>query len=205
MPRILTDEEIASFRARLCHAAEGLLAEGGREALSMRAVAARLGVSPMTPYRYFESKQALVTALQVRAFERLAKALETADSASARGASNAVGEAYVVFASEQASAYRLMFELPASDQLSDPALASAVDRARASMLRNAERAVGGFRTPSDAQLAGVLFWAMLHGMLALEITSKPLQAIDSERLRAAAGRALATICRGLAHSQPKSC
>lgn len=205
MPQILTDEDIANFRSRLCHVAEALLAEGGRGALSMRAVAAKLGVSPMTPYRYFESKQALVTALQVRAFERLAKALETADSASASGASNAVGEAYVAFASEQPSAYRLMFELPPSDQRADPALVSAVSRARASMFRNAERALGGVRPPSDTQLAEVLFWAMLHGMLALEITSKPLQAIDSERLRAAAGRALATICRGLAHSQPKSC
>lgn len=205
MAQILTDEHIADFRSRLCHAAEGLLAEGGREALSMRAVAAKLGVSPMTPYRYFESKQVLVTALRVRAFERLASALETADSVSASGAPNAVGEAYVAFASEQPSAYRLMFELPPSDQRADPALVSAVSRARASMLRNAERALGGFRSPSDAQLAGVLFWAMLHGMLALEITSKPPQAIDSERFRAAAGRALAAICRGLTYSQPKSC
>jgi AcrR family transcriptional regulator len=56
-----------------------LFGDGGIEALSMRAIAQQVGVSPMTPYRYFEDKAALLrgmwqfslTALQ----ERLASAV----------------------------------------------------------------------------------------------------------------------------------
>ena len=51
MPRILSDADVADFRARLCAAAEDQFAEHGIEAVTMRQLAAALGVSPMTPYR----------------------------------------------------------------------------------------------------------------------------------------------------------
>ena len=44
----------------------------------MRQLAAELGVSPMTPYRYFEDKDAILAAVRTRAFDRFAEALELA-------------------------------------------------------------------------------------------------------------------------------
>ncbi|MDP1643818.1 MAG: helix-turn-helix domain-containing protein, partial [Phenylobacterium sp.] len=54
MPRVLTESDVADFRDRLCEVAEQLFAERGPEAVTMRQLASALGVSPMTPYRYFK-------------------------------------------------------------------------------------------------------------------------------------------------------
>src|ERR1043166_3003298 len=56
MPRILSQSDVADFRERLCVAATRMFDAGGRESFTMRERAAELGVSAMTPYRYFKDK-----------------------------------------------------------------------------------------------------------------------------------------------------
>ena len=82
MPRNLSPADIADFRERLCNAAERLFAEHGVEAVTMRQLADAIGVSPMTPYRYFKDKDAILAAARARAFDRHADALEQAYEAS---------------------------------------------------------------------------------------------------------------------------
>src|SRR6266550_4599568 len=96
MPRELSSSEIEDFRDKLCGAALQIFAEKGVEGLTMREVAARLGVSPMTPYR---------------AFNDFAEALESAvkRGKDAIAKSEAAGKAYANFAFLHAEAYRLMF------------------------------------------------------------------------------------------------
>src|SRR5678815_5993328 len=102
MPRVLSETDVADFRDRLCEAAERLFAEHGPDGVTMRQLAAELGVSPMTPYRYFEDKDDILAAVRTSGFTRFAQALETARAsgtdANSRG--EAVGEAYVRFALE---------------------------------------------------------------------------------------------------------
>src|ERR1700760_4149255 len=97
MPRVLTDTDVADFRERLCEAAERLFAERGPDAVTMRQLAAELGVSPMTPYRYFEDKEDILAAVRANGFNRFAEALENARESAkgARARGRAVGEAYV--------------------------------------------------------------------------------------------------------------
>ena len=108
MPRSLSAAEIADFRDRLIEAAERLFVEHGPDAVSMRRLAAELGVSPMTPYRYFKDKDDILAAAQASGFDRFAEALETAyDSAGdPLGRARKVGEAYLKFAFEHPAAYR---------------------------------------------------------------------------------------------------
>jgi AcrR family transcriptional regulator len=49
-------EDAQRLRQELLHAAMRLFATSGIEGLSMRAIAEQVGVSAMTPYRYFEDK-----------------------------------------------------------------------------------------------------------------------------------------------------
>src|SRR5215813_7999999 len=102
MPRVLSDTDVADFRERLCEAAERLFAEKGPEAVTMRQLAAELGVSPMTPYRYFQDKDDILAAVRANGFNRFADALEAAreKATGARAKGAAVGEAYVNFAFE---------------------------------------------------------------------------------------------------------
>lgn len=196
MPKNLNDAVLAQFRGRLCDATESLLAAGGPGAVSMRAVAAKLEVSPMTPYRYFESKQAMVNAVRTRGFERLAKALEAAnDTGGAIEPSTRLGEAYVTFASQHAAVYRVMFESWQADDLTDPELVIAGARVRSALASGAERMLKARSSAQDAALVGDFFWATLHGRLALEMAGKIRPAVDADWRPAAV---LSVIVRGLA-------
>src|SRR5581483_7884161 len=107
--RVLSDEAVGEFRERLIDAAERLFAAHGLEAVTLRQLAAEVGVSPMTPYRYFADKNAILAAVRARAFRRHAEALEAAWTAHRENpiaASNAVGEAYVDFAFDHPEAYK---------------------------------------------------------------------------------------------------
>jgi AcrR family transcriptional regulator len=75
VPRVLSPEDVSSFRDRLCQAAERLFAEHGPNAVTMRQLAAELGCSPMTPYRYFKDKDEILAAVRAAAFDRFSEAL----------------------------------------------------------------------------------------------------------------------------------
>ena len=114
MPRLLTESDVAEFRERLIAAAERLFAEHGPDGVTMRQLASALGVSPMTPYRYFKDKDAILAAVRASGFARFASAMEGATAASADGLdrSQTTGRAYVRFALENQDAYRLMSPSP---------------------------------------------------------------------------------------------
>lgn len=60
----------------LIAAATAIVEEAGVEALSVREVARRVGVSPGAPFRHFASREALLVAVAEQALERLTKAVE---------------------------------------------------------------------------------------------------------------------------------
>src|ERR1043165_4018086 len=117
MPRTLSQTQVEDFRDRLIEAATRLFAERGREAFTMRHLAAELGCSAMTPYRYFKDKDEILAAVRAGAFDAFAEVLETAfastDNIAEKGA--AVGDAYVAYAFGHPEAYRLMFDLSQPD------------------------------------------------------------------------------------------
>ena len=63
---------------RLCAVAERLFAERGPQGVTMRELARELGVSAMTPYRYFKDKESILAAVRANAFDDFAAALEQA-------------------------------------------------------------------------------------------------------------------------------
>jgi AcrR family transcriptional regulator len=151
------------LRPALIQAALELLREGGTEALSLRAVTRRAGVSAMAPYRHFPEKEALLASVAAHGFNRLRATLSTADSnaADAREALAAQGVAYVRFACEDPALFRLMFG--AAQPRNYPELGAAGDAAYgvlagrvASFCREAERA--------DVALT---CWSVVHGLASL--------------------------------------
>ena len=72
MPRNLTKAHVAQFRTRLCDVAARLYFEMGHSNFNMRDLAARVGVSAMTPYRYFGDKDGILAAVRARGLARLA-------------------------------------------------------------------------------------------------------------------------------------
>ena len=93
-----------SLREALLKAALEALREVGLEALSLRDVARRAGVSTAAPYHHFSDKDELVAALAMQGFERLERqlisALDRAGQSPARRL-DAVCRAYFAFATKQ--------------------------------------------------------------------------------------------------------
>ncbi|MFC3068981.1 TetR/AcrR family transcriptional regulator [Phenylobacterium soli] len=174
MPRVLTEADVADFRERLCGAAERLFAEKGPDAVTMRQLAAELGVSPMTPYRYFRDKDDILAAVRTNGFNRFAEALETARAAAkgARAKGAAVGEAYVDFAFEHPHTYKLMFDLNQPHEAEYPELVEAGKRARTTMSAYVKDLVADGVLAGDPEQIGVMFWAAAHGAVVLELAGK---------------------------------
>lgn len=170
MPRNLSPSDVAHFRDRLCDVATQMLAEVGSEGFNMRELAARMGVSAMTTYRYFKDKNEILLAVRKRAFRRFADRLEAAISACVTRDEKleALGLAYARFAREERVHYALMFDLsvpqPASDMQPEELHARAV---MAVSLRGDET-----RFESDTELGGTILWAALHGVVTLNLTGK---------------------------------
>jgi len=196
VPRILSSEDVEAFRNRLCQAAEALFAERGIEAVTMRELAQALGVSAMTPYRYFKDKDAILAAVRAAAFSRFAARLETAMAAPADplGRSRNAGQAYIDFALAEPRAYRLMFDLSQPTEIDYPELQAAIARARRTMTVHVEAMIEAGLMEGDAELIGHLFWSILHGMLMLQLADKLAPSIDPVALRSLA---LTTLVRGL--------
>jgi len=172
MPRVLSETDVADFRDRLCSAAERLFAERGPDAVTMRQLAAELGVSPMTPYRYFEDKDDILAAVRANGFNRFAAALEKArDGASgARARGLATGKAYLTFALENPHSYKLMFDLNQPNVETYPELVAAGARARKTMTGYIEDALAEGLMAGDPEQIGLMFWAAIHGSVILELS-----------------------------------
>jgi len=173
VPRTLSEEAIGAFRERLIDAAERLFAASGPGAVTMRELAAAVGVSPMTPYRYFPDKSAILAAVRARAFNRHADALEAARERAGpdlAAASRAVGRAYLDFALAHPEAYRLMFDIRQPDEEAYPELVAAGMRSHRTMTRHLEALADAGILQGDPGLIGRMFWAALHGPIMLSFS-----------------------------------
>jgi AcrR family transcriptional regulator len=165
MPRTLSPADVEAFRTRLCDVAEKLFAAHGPDGVTMREMADALGVSSMTPYRYFKDKDAILAAVRTRAFNRFAAAMESArETSKAR-----LGNAYVEFALANPAAYRLMFDVSQPTFADYPELVAAMGRARLTMGGGLRELAAAGRFKGDVELAAYVFWSTMHGAVMLEL------------------------------------
>ena len=148
-----------SPRAReIVRAAGDLLERDGPEALSMRRIAAELGIRAASLYEHVRDKPALEAALISAGFEEQAELFARAVD----GAADPIGAlavAYRDFARRRPNLYRLMTERPLRRDL----LVPGVEEAAAQPLL---AATGG--DPDQARA----IWAFAHGMVLLELNGR---------------------------------
>jgi AcrR family transcriptional regulator len=192
LPRVLTSLDLADFREKLIAAATRIFAAKGREGFTMRELASELGVSAMTPYRYFKDKDEILAAVRADAFDRFANALEAAFAGdrSASERSNSVGDAYIRFAFSEPASYRLMFDMTQPEEATYPDLMRATTRARSTMTDYVRALVDEGFLEGDPVLIGHVFWAALHGAVVLELAGKLGEECNFETISRESFRAL---------------
>ena len=105
-----------NLEVALISAATQMVRANGAEHLSLRAVAAEVGVSPSAAYHYYPDKDSLISGVGKELFERLADLQEAAlsqfpgkTSKAARARFRALGRAYFDWANSEPNLFRLMF------------------------------------------------------------------------------------------------
>jgi len=182
MPKVLSDAEIVDFRERLCDEAERMFAENRPEEVTMRRLAAALGVSPMTPYRYFDDKDAILAAVRARAFNNFADALQESFKAGAspmRG--RKLADAYATFALEHPQAYKLMFDVSQPTGKTYPDLVQAWARAYELLVGpiTDDSQTWSFDNPG---MIASMFWAAMHGAVMLAFAGNLRRDLEPAKL-----------------------
>ncbi len=170
----LSEEQVSRFREQIVTVATRLFASRGYEGVTMRALAAELGCSPMTPYRYFRDREAIFAAARTAAYDDFSSAQRTSASAQATPAERllALGRAYVRFALEHPHAYRLMFGLGQPDPDGFPDLRLAELGAWSLLRRTIGEAVSAGALRGDPAVLAHIFWAGVHGLVSLYLAGK---------------------------------
>ena len=160
-------------RAALLAAARAELAERGRSAISLRAVARRAGVSHAAPQHHFGDRAGLLTAVATDGFDALAESLRRvlpADGSASTTVLADLGRAYIDFGLSHPALFDLMFR-PSELHAGDPDLVRAQRTAIGFLSATVDRLATPARAPgtaADAPSALALSsWALVHGLVVL--------------------------------------
>lgn len=159
------DASESGLRDRLVGVGVELVASEGAQALTLREIARRAGVSHGAPRRYFPTHLELLSAIARRGFAELAERATAATgdgTATPREQLTALGRVYLEFAVDSRGMYELMFrhDLLESGHLGlrDTSLP---------LFGRLVELVGRVRPDADARVVAGALWANLHGIAQL--------------------------------------
>lgn len=164
------------LRSALLDAATDIITESGVDAVTMRGLAQRVGVSRTAPYRHFEDKTALLAAVAIEGYHRLAQKVEAVAAAAHDDTvlrCQSIGEAYMQFAVENATHYRLMFGENALRFEDVPEVYEAARTAYKELLAVVKQGQAeGVIVASDPRDVAMLLWGSAHGVAQLIIDQR---------------------------------
>lgn len=166
IPAVATRAETAAATRRsLVRAASELLDAGGPDAVTLRAVGARAGVSRGAPYGHFTNKESLLTRLAVDAWSSLADEVDQLREDPNSTAVTRLGRAVMALIEvgrRRPHRFALMFSTPAAT----PPAAAAASRLEKAFLDLVTDLVG----EGDALRYGALLMSSAYGIAGMELT-----------------------------------
>ncbi|MFE5140144.1 TetR/AcrR family transcriptional regulator [Streptomyces fagopyri] len=159
------NEPETGLKARLIDAGVDLVAEEGAQALTLREIARRAGVSHGAPRRHFPTHLELLSAIAHRGFTDLAARVAEAlgdGGASPRSQLTALGRVYLDFARSRPGMYELMFR---HDLLESGRLG--LRETSLPLFGVLTDLVGRARPGTEARVTAGALWANLHGIAQL--------------------------------------
>jgi AcrR family transcriptional regulator len=207
-PPTMRERYRAQVRQEVKEAALRQLAQAGPGGLSISAIGKQLGVSGPALYRYFASRDDLLSELVIDAYHDLANSLKAATSQvpsdNPRGRFGALARAYRRWALAEPHRYRLLFGPPLpgfeahAQRLVEASLAAM--HLLLDVLREFGVGAANLSQPVAAELTAwaqqrnqridpgialhaVLIWSQLHGIVSLEIAGNfASMGIDADQL-----------------------
>ncbi len=161
-------ESAAATRQALLDAAAELLDAGGLDAVTLRAVGARAGVTRGAPYRHFPDKERLLIAVATRAWDALGDRMQALREEPGLATAERMRLGLVALIEVgrlQPHLYKLMFSSPPGDPT---ALARAAQRSQTEFLAVVADLVG----EQDARRYAALLISSANGIAGLEASGQ---------------------------------
>ena len=160
--------EGGKLRADILNAAAGLIEDSGTpEAVTLRAVARRVGISAPSIYAHFPDRDAILLALIEQAFAELAQAVNAAIAEESDPVARLrLGcQAYLRFARERPQPYRIMFQEahPASDLAPDGSENLGTEAFAILVDCIGQCAAAGRSSSTDPFADAAAVWVAMHG------------------------------------------
>ncbi len=149
----------------LLDAVDELATKFGLEAVTLRACAKVVGVSPSSAFRHYADKRALFTAFATKAIDQITVTLDSAKSLAIKNKENefsAVGLAYIEFALDKPAFFRAMWR--------EEAIYTNDEKYVAATKRLSSHLQGGFANtildddPDSFSPEEILAWSSVHGL-----------------------------------------
>ncbi len=160
--------ETFDLRSELIKSGLEILSEEGLQGLTLRACAARCGVSHAAPAYHFNGLPGLLSGIAASGFEQLSNAMDVARQRrdnTPRDQLVGVCEGYLEFSNSRPSLFTLMFNSGLEIEFDD-ALSAAGDRAYGIL----SSACLPFELPGEPDGAiETMIWSLVHGMASLQI------------------------------------
>lgn len=160
-----------------------ILSKEGIQALSLRSVAKRAGVSHAAPYAHFADKQALIAAIAAEGYKKLYHRLSSAQQAEAEPLPRltATAHAYLQFALDEPDHFRITFagvveaeqNYPEYVEQSKQCFGLVVEVVAACQEK-------GLFAEKDTQLVAVSVWSCIHGFVQLLLSNQLPSALTSQ-------------------------
>ena len=151
-PRTARERARAEITVEILDAARGYLATDGAPALSLRAIARDLGMASSALYRYFKSRDELLTRLIIDAYDSLGMAAEARESAIGRndlaGRFTAICEAVRAWALAHPNEYALIYGSPVPGYVAPADTVQPATRVTALLLRIVVDATAAGQVPA---------------------------------------------------------
>ncbi len=160
-------------RAMIVEVALGLLAREGPAAVTMRRVAAKLGVGAMTLYTYIDNQRQLHREMIAHGFCLLNAGCRKESTLETDGSWRGGARNYLQFAIDHPALFRLMFDTPlpdGDDDLLHGGFEPLLERVKAH-LRNRKN-LSGAHLDREARRQAGRYWLGVHGLAMLAISSR---------------------------------
>ncbi|MFZ5572452.1 MAG: TetR/AcrR family transcriptional regulator [Thermodesulfobacteriota bacterium] len=172
------DHEIAKIREGILDNALEIIVQEGFDALTMRRLAGRIGMTAPNIYNYFSGKHEIYISIVIRGFEMLYQDLSAAHASRDDGREQIreMIRTYLRFGMEKPRYYDIMFSRPTpkyKDYIGTPfeklsAVEYRISMQIAELAREAASRI--LRLPENAEIVYlrlIHIWSLLHGMISL--------------------------------------
>lgn len=167
----------ARMRGKLAAGALALFRKQGLEAVTLRRLATQMDVSHTLLYRYFDSKEALFSAVRLASLQALHEQLTAADDRTSDPLQRirAMAEALVKFGIEHAREYRFLFSAEQPELARNSELLRLRHTVFDHIVAIAEEAAAQGLIAMEPRTWVHMAWALLHGLLTLNESNQLLE------------------------------